>query len=351
MAPQFNIPAARGLQPINANLPNVDFNPAPQANFIDSALQGLERGQTMGLRARQQVVQEEQLALQKKKQEDQDFDSFTNSLLSIHKLPKSIQPEYWKGVVAPKASKVGFDLDPNSFEEEDRSTLDEAVQLIEAHKKDPKLVTKDDVRGGFQILAMKATKAGDDTSASKFMDVAKQYSGNDLGKSFYFVDPSTKEMFDPNLQPISQAPENATPRMLSNPNQSNEGVKRNALVKSAINSVNIAKNNLTPKVLDEIKGIKFTPGKVYQQLASPEAKRFYRNISNAISSELYLKTGAAATQGEVDQRALIYMPAANDDVNDMRERLDMLHGEAANFGSESDLKETSPKKDSLGLFK
>lgn len=123
MAPQFNIPAARGLQPINANLPNVDFNPAPQANFIDSALQGLERGQTMGLRARQQAIQEQQAQrLQQQFEAEQKQKAIENLKVKsefynakwFKGLSQEDKNKFHKSFIQDLGSATGLEVDPNS---------------------------------------------------------------------------------------------------------------------------------------------------------------------------------------------------------------------------------------------
>jgi len=75
-----------------------------------------------------------------------------------------------------------------------------------------------------------------------------------------------------------------------------EEQRRQALVQGAKTSINEIRNSLTPQVLSELKAIRFSPGKVYGQLASREAKMLYINLSEAIANELYLKTGLLQIQ-------------------------------------------------------
>jgi hypothetical protein len=153
-------------------------------------------------------------------------------------------------------------------------------------------------------------------------------------KDFYFVEPGTRKMYDANMQPIDMAPPGATPRMMTNPAASTEQTKRSALVRGARGSLEKARALMTPQVVAEMKGIRFTPGKVYSQLASSEAKRAFSHLKNAIANELYIKSGATANPGELEEKALMYLPAGNDSVEDVLYRFDMLGNEVSLFDSD-----------------
>jgi hypothetical protein len=153
------------------------------------------------------------------------------------------------------------------------------------------------------------------------------------GRGSYFVDPATREMFDANMNPISEAPAGATPRMISNPANGSEQSKRSALAKGARNSISTIKSILNPNVVNELKGIQMTPGKMYSQLASSEAKKVFRHLQNAIANELYLKSGASMSETEAEKKAIMYMPAANDGLEDVLDRVSMLDGEVSLFES------------------
>lgn len=150
-------------------------------------------------------------------------------------------------------------------------------------------------------------------------------------KNFYFVDPSSRQMYDANMMPIDSAPQGATPRMLTSPGNSTEGTKRTGLLKGLQNSVSKTKQFMTPEVVAEMKGIRFSPGNIYSQLGSSQAKRAFSHLKNAISNELYLKSGATANPGELEEKALMYLPAGNDSVDDVLYRLDMLANEGSYF--------------------
>ena len=152
-------------------------------------------------------------------------------------------------------------------------------------------------------------------------------------KSFYFVDPSSHQLFDQNMQQIDAAPMNAQPRTLSNPYAGSEFARRDALSTGALRSIQTAQGLITPEILNELKAIKMTPGKIYSQLASSSAKELYRNLSNAISNSLYLKTGATANPSEIEGMMVSYMPAINDSPEDMLSRLNMLQQEVSLFQS------------------
>jgi hypothetical protein len=161
--------------------------------------------------------------------------------------------------------------------------------------------------------------------------------------SIYFVKPSTGEMFDESMRPIQSAPPNGTPRIISDPGQSTEGSKRSGLVKGARNSISIARKLLTPGVLNEIKGIKMTPGNIYSQLSSKESKKLYRHLSNAIYNESYIKSGATLTPDEIEKKMIMYMPAFNDDMDDAYDRFDMLDGEVQNFDMSGGFSDPAPE--------
>ncbi len=152
-----------------------------------------------------------------------------------------------------------------------------------------------------------------------------------VAKSYHFVDSASRRLYDENMNPIDMAPEGSTPRVISDPYAGSEYGRREALSTGATNSVGRVKALMSPQVLNEIKSIKLTPGKIYAQLASSEAKEVYRNLYNAISNQLYLKTGATANPSEIENNMIMYMPAVNDEIPDMISRLDMLSSEAALF--------------------
>lgn len=324
----FNFTYRQGYGPINANLPPVDPNNSTQA-----IAQGLDAGSSLGLRIKQLQLdaqeaerKQQYLEIQRQQAEDARFNQGID-LLTNKQVIKNLRPQTRKEImlnsVIPGLSKrYGIDIDPSQLHVDDSDEdgpMDKLMNLIKTG------APSEVINREYQLALMDA----EDEDLQKLRvlgDTLPQ-----AGKSFYFVDPSTKSMFDQNLQPISEAPAGASPRMLSNPAQSNEGIKRTSLVSGALRSVNTAKSLLTPSVLNELKGIKFTPGKIYQQLASSEGKKFYRNLSNAIGNLLYIKTGAAATPGEIDAQMSMYMVAANDDLSDAKDRLDMLSEEASLF--------------------
>lgn len=149
----------------------------------------------------------------------------------------------------------------------------------------------------------------------------------------YFVDSASRQMFDRNMHPISMAPEGATPRIISDPYAGSEFARRDSLVQGAKYSIGVAKTLISQDVLNELKAIQKTPGRFYSDIASPEAKEFYRNIKNAISDNLYLKTGATANPGELEQATLSYMPALNETPEDMLSRLQMLENDTTYFSN------------------
>lgn len=103
-----------------------------------------------------------------------------------------------------------------------------------------------------------------------------------------------------------------------------EEQRRQALVVGAQQSINDIKQGLTPGVLTELKAIRLTPGRAYSQLASPEAKRLYINLREAIANELYLKTGATMNEAELENQSISYLAALNDNPQDFLMRMDLL---------------------------
>lgn len=76
-----------------------------------------------------------------------------------------------------------------------------------------------------------------------------------------------------------------------------------------------------PSVLSEAKAIKYSPGKVYGQFASPEAKQLFTNIQNILQAETYATTGAAMSIPELEQKSLMFMIKLNDSPQDTINRL------------------------------
>jgi len=109
-------------------------------------------------------------------------------------------------------------------------------------------------------------------------------------------------------------------------NVGTEEQRRIALVEGAKKSIKDVKNiiNSSPSVLTELKAIRLSPGRVYSQLASPEAKKLYINVREAISNEIYLKTGATANEQELENAAVSYLAALNDNPNDFIGRMELL---------------------------
>lgn len=78
-----------------------------------------------------------------------------------------------------------------------------------------------------------------------------------------------------------------------------------------------------PAVLNELKGIQYTPGNFYRQLGSAEAKQLYTNISNIIQAEGYATTGATMNEGELERKTAMFMVALNDSPQDVINRLNI----------------------------
>lgn len=127
--------------------------------------------------------------------------------------------------------------------------------------------------------------------------------------------------------------------------EGSEELRRGALVQTGVTSINkvneiIDKN---PKVLNELKAIRMTPGRVYSQLASREAKELYINLREAIKNEMYLKTGATANPQELEDATVSYMAALNENPSDFRMRMDILKDQIKPFDQRGRSPEEAPE--------
>lgn len=181
---------------INQSTPTL---PTPQAqpNAIDALNAGLQNGSSLGFKAKAMAIEQQrndQLAKQAdQEQKDKDFNAFTNSIQAIHKLPGSIRSEYWDGIVVPQAQKLGLPLSPGWDAKTDDPVLEEANQLIDAHLKHPDKVKAEDVMGGLHLLALKASKSGDEGNQKTLMDLAREYKSSS-GQAGKTVTPDVAEL-------------------------------------------------------------------------------------------------------------------------------------------------------------
>ncbi len=224
------------------------------------------------------------------------------------------------------AYKYGTPINPNSMIAEPTSTIGRSSQMPGGQGPVG--------RGSPLIDAFEKWRAG----GMKQSDARPEYMpalGLEERKIFL-----KEEDTDSQLAEADLALKKARAEYLSRPPQpkapaapSSELSKRSALVQGARQSIGTAKILLTPNVLNEMKSIKLSPGKIYTQLASSEAKKFYRNLYNAISNQLYIKSGATATPSEIEGNMMMYMAAYNDEMPDMMDRLNMLESEVSLFDS------------------
>jgi hypothetical protein len=180
--PRYQLPQASlpgGIDPASSTPPNI----------LSSIGPGFQSGFGMGLQNRNMRLQE-QVARQQQEQleaaqKEKNFIGAMNSVQVIHKLPKSIRQQYWNGIVVPSFSKVGLNLEPGYTPEKDDPILEDAMQLIQNHLKDPKLIPQNDVMGGLHLLAMQASKSGDEETSKSIMDLAKEYKPSSTGQESY----------------------------------------------------------------------------------------------------------------------------------------------------------------------
>lgn len=104
-----------------------------------------------------------------------------------------------------------------------------------------------------------------------------------------------------------------------------------SLVSTGKQAIQSVKQNLTPSVLNELKAIRLTPGRVYSQLASSEAKQVYTNLRRAMENEVYLRTGATANPSELENSVVANMAALNDNPEDFLSRMDLLDQSISGF--------------------
>ncbi len=104
-----------------------------------------------------------------------------------------------------------------------------------------------------------------------------------------------------------------------------------SLVSTGKQAIQSVRQNLTPEVLTELKAIRLTPGRVYSQLASSEAKEVYTNLRRAMENEVYLRTGATANPSELENSVVANMAALNDNPQDFLSRMNLLDQSISGF--------------------
>lgn len=139
-----------------------------------------------------------------------------------------------------------------------------------------------------------------------------------------------------------------SPSGYASKNKGSETERREALVSSALDSIKDIRTLLTPDVLSEIKAIRFSPLGSYSQLASPEAKRLFNNLSNAMNNETYLKSGAAVNETELKESAFRNLAAATDDPEEFLARIAIIERNVKAFTRQ---KEESEKNKTIQNFR
>lgn len=150
--------------------------------------------------------------------------------------------------------------------------------------------------------------------------------------------------YDPNTGLTSTADRKPFVGNILPKNVGTEEQRRQALVSGAKTSIDDIRSivSANPSVLSELKAIQLTPGRVYSQLASPDAKRLYINVREAIANEIYLKTGATANEQELENAAVSYLAALNDNPQDFLGRMDLLERNVSPFNQRSGLTPLNP---------
>lgn len=133
-------------------------------------------------------------------------------------------------------------------------------------------------------------------------------------------------------------------RLPGDPNQSNEGIRRTGLVDGGRSALKEVRSNMDKSVLKDLKIIRNDPLGGYEQISSSKSKIVLNNLRTAIENQLYLKTGATATEDETRNAMRKFLAAAGDDLDDFENRLVLLdrdfnsftRGESAKNGGSSD---------------
>lgn len=116
------------------------------------------------------------------------------------------------------------------------------------------------------------------------------------------------------------------------PATTSEGIRRNALVEGGMLALSDIRKNMTQDVLTQLKAIRNDPFGAIEQMSSSPAKQVLLNLRTAIENQLYLKTGATATEDETRNAMKKFLAAAGDDLKDFDVRLGVLERDFGTFG-------------------
>jgi len=121
-----------------------------------------------------------------------------------------------------------------------------------------------------------------------------------------------------------------------------EEQRRQALVDVGKKSIADVRGLINPKVMNELKAIRLTPGRAYSQIASAEGKEAFINLMNAVRNDLYLRTGATMNEGEAETAAISYLAALNDNPEVYNMRLDALERSITSFDQRAGMRGAAP---------
>lgn len=121
-----------------------------------------------------------------------------------------------------------------------------------------------------------------------------------------------------------------TIRLPNDPNQTNEGIRREGLVKGAMDSIAVVRAKMTPEVLNALKAVKVFSG-TEQAIKNSDAKEVLNNLRTAIENQLYIKTGAAATKEETENALRKFLAGLRDEPEDFQNRINLLERDVSVF--------------------
>lgn len=120
-------------------------------------------------------------------------------------------------------------------------------------------------------------------------------------------------------------------RLPGDPNQSNEGIRREGLVNIGLQALGEIRASVSPQVLRDLKIIRNDPTGGFEQISATDSKNALNNLRTAIENQLYLKTGATATEDETRNAMKKFLAAVGDNPGDFEARLKILERDLRGF--------------------
>jgi len=201
--PQFNIPTPRGPFATNAAPPQVDFNPAPQANPIDSALQGLELGQSLGLRQKQMQIQEEDAQRRQQKAEAEERQAAIDNIKVkgdfysakwFKGMSQDDKNSFHRGFLGDLGKATGIEVDIDSdYQDNDSET---AGMLVDLYKSK---LGENDIRKGAASIIAESQKRGSDKEYLEQLRKTAEFGSNNRSELDYMKMSLRQTQYDDKL--------------------------------------------------------------------------------------------------------------------------------------------------------